>query len=146
MEKDEHGNAIFDKENPPNRLYDLNVGKYDVTVKAGPSYASKREETRETLIEIMRQVPGSAPLLGDILLQHLDFEGAEEVAERLKHFVATQIPGMANMTANLAAGQQPQMPPGMQPVSPVAGGVPPGNQPSPGGNGTGQQYRQGVPA
>ena len=146
MEKDEHGNVIFDKENPPNRLYDLNVGKYDVTVKAGPSYASKREETRETLIEIMRQVPGSAPLLGDILLQHLDFEGAEEVAERLKHFVATQIPGMANMTANLAAGQQPQMPPGMQPVSPVAGGVPPGNQPSPGGNGTGQQYRQGVPA
>ena len=65
--------------------------------------------------------------------------------ERLKHFVATQIPGMANMTAGLAAGQQPQMPPGMQPVSPVAGSVPPGNQPLPGGNGSGQQYTQGVP-
>ena len=145
LKTDENGNFMFDKTKPPNRLYDLNVGKYDVTVKAGPSYASKREETRETLIEIMRQVPGSAPLLGDILLQHLDFEGAEEVAERLKQFVATQIPGMANMTAGLAAGQIPQMPPGIQPVSPVAGSVPPGNQPLPGGNGTGQQYTQGVP-
>ena len=147
MQKDENDNFIFDKTKPPNRLYDLNVGKYDVTVKAGPSYASKREETRETLIEIMRQVPGSAPLLGDILLQHLDFEGAEEVAERLKQFVATQIPGMANMTAGLAAGQRPQMP-GTQPiVSPAAGSVPPGNQPLPGGNGVGvgQQYTQGVP-
>ena len=148
LKTDENGNFIFDKTKPPNRLFDLNVGKYDVTVKAGPSYASKREETRETLIEIMRQVPGSAPLLGDILLQHLDFEGAEEVAERLKQFVATQIPGMANMTAGLAAGQPPQMP-GTQPiVSPVAGSVPQGNQPIPGGNGAGvgQQYRQGVPS
>ena len=147
LKTDENGNFIFDKTKPPNRLYDLNVGKYDVTVKAGPSYASKREETRETLIEIMRQVPGSAPLLGDILLQHLDFEGAEEVAERLKQFVATQIPGMANMTAGLAAGQPPQMP-GTQPiVSPAAGSVPQGNQPIPGGNGAGvgQQYTQGVP-
>ena len=147
LQTDENGNFIFDKTKPPNRLYDLNVGKYDVTVKAGPSYASKREETRETLIEIMRQVPGSAPLLGDILLQHLDFEGAEEVAERLKQFVATQIPGLANMTAGLAAGQRPQMP-GTQPiVSPAAGSVPQGNQPIPGGNGAGvgQQYSQGVP-
>ena len=147
LKTDENGNFIFDKTKPPNRLFDLNVGKYDVTVKAGPSYASKREETRETLIEIMRQVPGSAPLLGDILLQHLDFEGAEEVAERLKQFVATQIPGMANMTAGLAAGQPPQMP-GTQPiVSPAAGSVPQGNQPIPGGNGAGvgQQYTQGVP-
>tara|TARA_R110000751_G_scaffold39388_5_gene93623 strand:+ start:947 stop:3067 length:2121 start_codon:yes stop_codon:yes gene_type:complete len=147
LQTDENGNFMFDKTKPPNRLYDLNVGKYDVTVKAGPSYASKREETRETLIEIMRQVPGSAPLLGDILLQHLDFEGAEEVAERLKQFVATQIPGMANMTAGLAAGQSPQMP-GTQPiVSPIAGSVPQGNQPIPNGNGagTGQQFSQGVP-
>lgn len=147
LQTDENGNFMFDKTKPPNRLYDLNVGKYDVTVKAGPSYASKREETRETLIEIMRQVPGSAPLLGDILLQHLDFEGAEEVAERLKQFVATQIPGMANMTAGLAAGQSPQMS-GTQPiVSPIAGSVPQGNQPIPNGNGAGagQQFSQGVP-
>jgi len=147
LQTDDNGNFIFDKTKPPNRLFDLNVGKYDVTVKAGPSYASKREETRETLIEIMRQVPGSAPLLGDILLQHLDFEGAEEVAERLKMFVATQIPGMANMTAGLAAGQPPQMP-GTQPiVSPAAGSLPQGNQPIPGGNGAGvgQQFTQGVP-
>ena len=148
LEADELGNLIFDKENPPNRLYDLNLGKYDVTVKAGPSYASKREETRETLIEIMRQVPGSAMLLGDILLEHMDFEGAEEVAERLKAFAATQIPGMANMTAGAAAGNPP-MPPGQQNiVSPAAVTSPPGNVPTPGGSGAGAgtQFVQGASA
>lgn len=66
------------------RLYNLSVGKYDVTVKTGPSFATQREETRDTLIEIMRQVPDAAALLGDVLLDHMDFVGADKVAKRLK--------------------------------------------------------------
>jgi hypothetical protein len=66
------------------KIYDLSVGKYDVTVKTGPSYSTQREETRETLIEIMRQVPDSAAVLGDVLMEHMDFPGAATVAKRLK--------------------------------------------------------------
>ena len=65
-------------------LYNLSVGKYDVTVSTGPSFSTQREETRETLIEIMRQVPDAAAFLGDVLLDHMDFVGADKVAKRLQ--------------------------------------------------------------
>lgn len=67
-----------------NKLYDLSAGRYDVSVKSGPSYASQREETREVLIEIMRSVPGAGQVIGDIVMEHLDFQGADRVARRLK--------------------------------------------------------------
>ena len=42
--------AVGDDQEDEDRLYEIGTGKYDVTVKAGPSYASQREETREALI------------------------------------------------------------------------------------------------
>ena len=75
----------------PDKLYDLSIGRYDVAVKAGPSYASQREETRETLIEIMRSVPDAGPYIGDIVMEHLDFQGADRVAKRLKMMLPAEI-------------------------------------------------------
>jgi hypothetical protein len=72
-------------------LYNLTVGKYDVEVSTGPSFATEREETRETLIEIMRQVPDAAPFIGDVLLDHMDFVGADKVAKRLKSLLPQPI-------------------------------------------------------
>jgi hypothetical protein len=66
------------------------VGKYDVTVSSGPSYATQREETREIMIEIMRAMPESAPILGDVLMEHMDFQGADKVAKRLKKMLPPQ--------------------------------------------------------
>jgi hypothetical protein len=74
-----------------NRLYNLTVGKYDVDVKTGPNFATQREETRETLIEIMRQVPAAAPFVGDVLLDHMDFVGADKVAKRLKALLPPEV-------------------------------------------------------
>ena len=73
------------------KLYDLSVGKYDVTVSSGPSFSTQREETRETLIEIMRQVPDAGPYLGDILLDHMDFVGADKVSKRLSKLLPPEI-------------------------------------------------------
>ena len=72
-------------------LYNLSVGIYDVNVKSGPSYTTQREETRETLIEIMRQVPSAAPFIGDVLLDHMDFVGADQVAKRLKSLLPPEV-------------------------------------------------------
>lgn len=66
------------------RLYNLSVGKYDVTVRSGPTFSTQREETRETLVEIMTRIPDAAPLIGDVLMEHMDFQGADKVAKRLK--------------------------------------------------------------
>lgn len=72
-------------------LYDLSVGKYDVEVKTGPSYGTQREETRETLIEIMRAVPQAAQYIGDMVLEHMDFQGADKAARRLQMLLPPQI-------------------------------------------------------
>jgi hypothetical protein len=112
--------------NDTERLYDLSVGKYDVTVQTGPSYSTQREETRETLIEIMRAVPAAAPFIGDILLEHLDFVGADKVAQRLKLLLPPQI----QAAEGIAQPQQPGMPQG-QPGMPPQGGVPMQQNPGP---------------
>jgi len=104
-----------------NRLYDIAVGKYDVTVSSGPSYQTQREETREWLIEIMRQVPGAAQVLGDLVLDVMDFPNADKIAKRLKHILPPEI--------QAAEGMTPQMP--MPGAAGMPGGVPPGAPPNP---------------
>jgi hypothetical protein len=65
------------------RVFDLGVGRYDLTVRAGPSFASRREEAASQMIELIRAFPPAAPLIGDLLAKNLDWPGAEEVARRL---------------------------------------------------------------
>ena len=129
------GNLPIDGEE---RLYDLSIGKYDVEVKQGPSYGTQREETRETLIEIMTRVPDAAPILGDVLMEHMDFQGAEKVAERLKMLLPPQIqaaegivPPPMPMGAPIPGGPQPNMAP-VPPGTPIPGAPPaqPGNPPA----------------
>jgi hypothetical protein len=76
------------------KLYDLSVGRYDVTVKAGPSYMSQREETREVFIEMMRSMPQIAPYISDFLMDHMDFQGAQKLSKRLKLLLPPEIQKM----------------------------------------------------
>lgn len=66
------------------RIYDLTAGKYDLVVKAGPSYASQREFAQAEIVEIIRAVPESASILGPMYLENSDWPGAKEAAEQMK--------------------------------------------------------------
>lgn len=77
-----NGQAIVDGFAVP--VNDLTVGKYDIKVSVGPNYATKRQETAEGMLEFVRSVPGSAQIIGDLLVQAMDWPDAEKVAERLK--------------------------------------------------------------
>ena len=68
---------------PGGRIFDLAAGRYDLTVRAGPSFASRREEAASQMIELIRAYPPAAPLIGDLLARNLDWPGADEVARRL---------------------------------------------------------------
>ena len=68
---------------PGGRIFDLTAGRYDLTVRAGPSFASRREEAASQMIELIRAYPPAAPLIGDLLARNLDWPGADEVARRL---------------------------------------------------------------
>lgn len=121
----EDGGGVINPETGDRELYNLSVGHYDVTVSTGPSYATQREETREVLMELMRQVPGSAEFIGDIFLKYMDFQGADEVAKRLNMLLQAKgmVPG-AGMPGGVP-GQSPAMmgqQPGLPPQPPMQGG------------------------
>lgn len=69
------------------RTYDLARGKYDLTVKAGPSFSTMREEAAEQMFQLLKAFPQAAPFIGDLLVKNLDWPGADEIAKRLEKIV-----------------------------------------------------------
>ena len=78
-----NGAPVNGAEGSGGRVFDLGAGRYDLTVRAGPSFASRREEAASQMIELIRAFPPAAPLIGDLLAKNLDWPGADEVARRL---------------------------------------------------------------
>ncbi|HVY34241.1 MAG TPA: portal protein [Caulobacteraceae bacterium] len=74
-------------------VFDLSVGKYDLTVEAGPSFTTRREEAANQMIALIQAFPQAAPVLGDLLAKNLDWPGADEIAERLKILLPPQLQG-----------------------------------------------------
>jgi len=85
------------------RIYDLTVGKYDVTVRAGPSFTTRREEAASQMIELIRAYPPAAPVVGDILARNLDWPGADEVADRLAALLPPRATGASPEAAQAKA-------------------------------------------
>jgi hypothetical protein len=98
-----------DEKTGDNRLYDLTVGKYDVTVEVGPSYESKRVETAENLTNIISAVPAVGQVGSDMLVRNLDFPGSQELADRLKRTIPPQILADPNENPNKISEQEIQM-------------------------------------
>jgi hypothetical protein len=66
------------------KVYDLTVGKYDVVVKSGPSFTSRREEAANQMMQLIQSFPQAAPLIGDLIAKNLEWPGADEISERMK--------------------------------------------------------------
>jgi hypothetical protein len=65
------------------KLFNPKIGRYRVTASIGPSYATKRVEAQESIMDFMRVVPNAAPLIMDLVAKFSDWEGAEQIASRL---------------------------------------------------------------
>jgi hypothetical protein len=74
------------------RLHDLAAGKYDLTVKTGPSFTTRREEAAFQMTEMIRAFPPSAPIIGPELAKNLDWPGADKIAEKLEAVTSGQLP------------------------------------------------------
>jgi hypothetical protein len=72
------------------RLYDLTVGKYDVTISTGPSYQTKRQEAVSSMLQLVSSFPAIIPIAGDLLVGNMDWPGAQKIAERLKKALPPQ--------------------------------------------------------
>ena len=78
--------------------WDLNVGKYDVTVSSGPSVTTQRQETAEMLTSALQAAPMLAPVILPRLAGVMELPDADEFAAEVKQLLQPQ-------------PQQPQAPP-----------------------------------
>lgn len=88
------------------KLYDLTVGKYDVTCEAGPSYTTKREEAADQMMVFLQSVPNAGPIIGDLVAKNLDWPGADDIAERMKAMLPPQVQGQNPLVQQLQQQMQ----------------------------------------
>jgi len=90
-ELDENGEPLLDeRQQAVIALHDLTVGKYDLTVSAGPSFTTRREEAAYQMTEALRNFQMAAPILLPMIAKNSDWPGADDLAEKLEALVPQQ--------------------------------------------------------
>lgn len=82
-------------------LNDLSVGRFDARIQTGPSFSTRREESREVMMEMTRANGNMWNIAGDLLVEAFDFPKAKEIAERIRKTMPPQL------LAEEGAPQQP---------------------------------------
>lgn len=113
-EEDALQGEVFERKEATEHVYDLTVGKYDVTVSSGPSYSTQREEARESMIALLQAFPQAAAVTGDLVAESFDWPNASVFAKRLKSLLPPGIgdkeeapdPRIAEMTQQMQGMEQ----------------------------------------
>jgi len=87
--RDNGGNVI-------EMIYNPSIGKYDVTVAAGPGYNTKRQEAADFMNQVVQTRPEMMNIIGDLMFRALDMPFSEEIAQRMKALLPPQIQEMAS--------------------------------------------------
>ncbi|GGE36302.1 portal protein [Agaricicola taiwanensis] len=72
-------------------LNDVTIGSYDVVLKTGPAFSTRREEAREGMQTFMQANPAVAPLIMDIMAKNQDWPNADQLAKRVRHMLPPPI-------------------------------------------------------
>ena len=79
------------------RINDFSAGKYDLTVQTGPSFTTRRQEALSTMQSMVAAAPGLMQIVGDLIAKNMDWDGADEIAKRLKAMLPPQIAALDEM-------------------------------------------------
>jgi hypothetical protein len=90
-------------------LNDLSLGKYDVVVTSGPSYASQRLEESDALLDLIQAAPQVAGSIMDLVVEGMPFPNSDKIARRIRMGMPPQL-----------TGQQPGGPPQPDPKTQAA--------------------------
>ena len=88
------------------KIYNPTVGKYDVVVTTGPSYATKRQEALEAMAQLLQTNPQLWAVAGDLFVKNMDWPGAQEMAKRFARTIDPKIIADEEDPALQAANQQ----------------------------------------
>jgi hypothetical protein len=61
----------------------MTVGEYDIVMETGPGFASRRQESLETMLALLPSDPNLMAQAGDLIFRNMDFHGADIIADRL---------------------------------------------------------------
>lgn len=95
---------LMKQEGPEAKFNDITVGKYDVVVTTGPSYATQRQESATQLLQLTQAMPQQMSIASDIIVKNLDFKDSDELAERLRKTLPPNL-------IKLRSGEKPPQPP-----------------------------------
>lgn len=91
---------------------DITTGKYSVTMTSGPSYATKRAEAQDSMLNMVNAVPQTMAVALDKIVEASDWPGASEIAARLRTQLPPGVIQLSEMTPEeqqaYAAAQQAQ--------------------------------------
>ena len=73
------------------KIYNLNVGRYDVCVTTGPSYMTKRQEALEAMAQLLQGNPQLWAVAGDLFIKNMDWPGADEMSKRFAKTIDPKI-------------------------------------------------------
>lgn len=95
-EDGEQANVTLDPQNPQaltevrgddgalKRIFNPNIGTYDVYTSTGPSFTTRRVEAVEVMTQMVQANPQLMQVMGDLLVKNMDWPGADDMAKRLK--------------------------------------------------------------
>jgi hypothetical protein len=134
-------------------LYDVTLGKFDVEVTVGPTYATRRAEAVESMTAFVQTNPAAAGIISDLIAKNSDWPGADVIAKRLRKLIPPQLlegeetqeektaqqqqlPGAGMQGQPVPDGPAPQqggaqLPPTDAAPAPAAGGPAPDTGPHP---------------
>jgi hypothetical protein len=70
---------------------DFSIGKYDIVIETGPSFATRRQEAASEMQTLMQAYPAAGPLIADLAAGAMDWPGSSLVAKRLKAAVPQEV-------------------------------------------------------
>lgn len=78
------GNEIVKLNSEDEESIFLNMGKYEASISIGPYGQNQRQEAIESIMSLISYKPELIDLIGDIYIGKQDWEGAQEMSERMK--------------------------------------------------------------
>jgi hypothetical protein len=88
------------------KIYNPNVGKYDVAVTVGPSYMTKRQESLDAMSRLLQGNPNLWAVAGDLFIKNMDWPGAQEMSKRFAKTIDPKLMDDSDMSPELAQAQQ----------------------------------------
>jgi hypothetical protein len=73
------------------RALDLSVGRYDIEITMGPAFGTRRKESAQAQLDLIKVLPDIGPYTVDLMVKSMDWPKAKETAKRLEHYLAPSV-------------------------------------------------------